>query len=77
MCKMKKGRGGAYSRDGPSVEVVTDRTDSYNYIIMIEFPLSPIILSLEFTQIIVQWVGFDKLSAGICVGTYWKLCHSV
>ena len=22
MCKMKKGRGGAYSRDGPSVEVI-------------------------------------------------------
>ena len=31
MCKMRrKGRGGAYSRDGVSIEVVADRSDTYD-----------------------------------------------
>ena len=30
MCKMRKGRGGAYSRDGVSIEVVAARSDTYD-----------------------------------------------
>ena len=30
MCKMRTGRGGAYSRDGVAVEVFADRSDTYD-----------------------------------------------
>ena len=30
MCKMRKGRGGAYSTDGVSIEVVADHSDTYD-----------------------------------------------